>query len=153
MKYILTKKALKLDLYAAFLCAKQHKSNKPYVKTFEKNLMKNLESLADDLLARRYNPEPSSCFVVERPMKREVFAAQFRDRVVHHLYYNYTHVLYEHTFVADCYSCVPERGTHFGIERLRKHILSESRNYQRKCYVMSLDIRCYFMHINRELLL
>ena len=153
MKYILTKKALMLDLYAAFLCAKQHKSNKPYVKTFEKNLMKNLESLADDLLARRYKPEPSSCFIVERPMKREVFAAQFRDRVVHHLYYNYTHVLFEHTFIADSYSCIPGRGTHYGIERLRHHILSESRNYQRKCYVMSLDVRGYFMHIKREFLL
>lgn len=153
MGFVLTKKTLMLDLYAAYLCAKQHKSSKPYVKTFERNLMKNLESLADDMLARRYVPEPSSCFIVERPMKREVFAAQFRDRVVHHLYYNYTHRLYEHTFVADCYSCIPGRGTHFGIERLRQHILKESHGYQRKCYVMSLDIRGYFMHIKRERLL
>ena len=87
MAYTLTRQALILDLYAAFQCAKRHKTSRPYVQTFDRRLKRNIESLADDLLSRRYMPEPSSCFIVEHPKKREVFAAQFRDRVVHHLYY------------------------------------------------------------------
>lgn len=68
-------------------------------------------------------------------------------------YYNYTHEMLERTFIKDTYSCIKKRGTHFGIERLRKHILSESRNYSRKCYVLKMDIRGYFMNINRQKLL
>ena len=95
MAYRLTRKALILDLHAAFQLAKRHKSNKPYVQHFERNLKRNIEQLADDLLNRTYKPEPSTVFIVERPKKREVFAAQFRDRVVHHLYYNYTRLFLE----------------------------------------------------------
>lgn len=153
MAYTLTRETLLMDLYVAFLCAKRHKGNQPYVIRFEKHLMENLNELRDALWDRTYKPAPSSCFIIERPKKREVFAAQFRDRVVHHLYYNYTHEIYERTFIADSYSCVPERGTHYGINRLASHIRKASHNYTRKCYVMKLDIRGYFMHIDRQRLL
>ena len=153
MAYSLTRKELMADLYAAFLCAKRHKASQPYVKHFERRLNENLNELADALINRTYRPEPSTCFIIERPKKREVFAAQFRDRVVHHLYYNYTHTLFERTFIQDTYSCIPGRGTHYGVERLKKHILSESRSYTRPCYVLKLDIRGYFMHIDRRRLL
>ena len=153
MAYTLTREALLMDLYVAFLCAKKHKGSQPYVKRFEKHLMANLTELRDALWDRSYLPAPSSCFIIERPKKREVFAAQFRDRVVHHLYYNYTNELFERTFIADSYSCVPERGTHYGINRLAEHIRKASRNYTKKCYVMKLDIRGYFMHIDRRKLL
>lgn len=153
MAYRLTRDALMLDLYAAFICAKRHKAKKPYVLHFERNLKENIESLCDDLWTRRYKPEPSTCFVIQRPKKREVFAAQFRDRIVHHLYYNYTHELFERTFIQDTYSCIPGRGTHYGIERMTQHIRQESHNWQRPCYALKIDIRGYFMHINRLRLL
>lgn len=153
MAYRLTRDALMLDLYAAFICAKRHKAKKPYVLHFERNLKENIESLCDDLWTRRYKPEPSTCFVIQRPKKREVFAAQFRDRIVHHLYYNYTHELFERTFIQDTYSCIPGRGTHYGIDRMTQHIRQESHNWQRPCYALKIDIRGYFMHINRIRLL
>ena len=153
MAYRLTRDALMLDLYAAFICAKRHKAKKPYVLHFERNMKENIESLCDDLWTRRYKPEPSTCFVIQRPKKREVFAAQFRDRIVHHLYYNYTHELFERTFIQDTYSCIPGRGTHYGIERMTQHIRQESHNWQRPCYALKIDIRGYFMHINRRRLL
>lgn len=153
MAYVLTRQALTADLYAAFLCAKRHKASQPYVQHFERRLMENITRIADALYDRTYKPEPSTCFIIERPKKREVFAAQFGDRVVHHLYYNYTHELFERTFIQDTYSCIPGRGTHYGIARLKQHLLQESHNWQRRCYVLKLDIRGYFMHIDREKLL
>ena len=148
----MTKEKLLYDLFKAYTQAKRHKSKKVYVKEFSKNLYENLNQLAGDLYYRRYKAEPSTCFIITDPKKREVFAASFRDRVVHHLYYNYTHEMYEKVFIYDSYSCIPKRGTHFGIERLKHHILSESLNYSRPCYVLKLDIRGYFMHINRNIL-
>ena len=77
----------------------------------------------------------------------------FPDRIIHHLYYNWTHRLYEATFIRDSYSCIEGRGTLDGILRLSDHIRRESLNYTRECYVLKLDIRGYFMHINRRRLL
>jgi RNA-directed DNA polymerase len=153
MGYTLTQKRLLFDLYIAFECAKKNKSNKLYVKQFEKNLYNNLTDLCDELWGRRYSPLPSYCFIINEPKKREIFAANFRDRIVHHLYFNYVHQLFENTFIEDSYSCIKNRGTHYGIKRLEEHIRKESQNYAKECYVLKMDIRGYFIHINRKRLL
>ena len=151
--YRLTRPQLLYDLYAAFEDAARHKHKMSYVVKFERELAENLNALCDDLLTHRYRALPSKCFVVKYPKKREVFAAMFRDRIVHHLYFNYTHQLFERTFIADSYSCIKGRGTLYGVNRLRQHIRQASLNWQERAYAMSLDIRGYFMHINREKLL
>ena len=151
--YQLTRQQLLDDLREAYLDARRHKRNKPYQRRFEAHAEENLAELCNELYDRTYRPLPSSCFIITDPKKREVFAAEFRDRIVHHLYFNYTHRMYERTFIADTYSCLQGRGTHYGIERLYDHIRKESRNYTRECYVMKMDIRGYFMHINRQKLL
>ena len=151
--YRLTREQLLFDLYIAFYDAARHKHKMAYVVKFERNLRQNLEELCDDLLTGRYKAQPSKCFVIDYPKKREVFAAMFRDRIVHHLYFRYTHQMFERTFIADSYSCIEGRGTHYGISRLRQHIRQASLNWSQPCYAMNLDIRGYFMHINREKLL
>ena len=151
--YRLTYNQLLTDLHSAYYDARRHKASKPYVQAFDKYKDEHLQELCDALWLRTYQPHPSSCFIITDPKKREVFAADFRDRIVHHLYYNYTHTLFERTFIEDSYSCIRNRGTLYGIERLEKHIRSCSRNYTQPCYVLKMDIRGYFMHINRNILL
>ena len=145
--------ALLADLIVAYHDARRHKRAKFYQTHFEMNQERELVSLRDELLERRYVARPSSCFIIHDPKMREVFAAEFRDRVVHHLFYNYTHKLFERTFIADCYSCIEGRGTHYGVERLKHHIRSCSQNWSKPCYVLKLDIKGYFMSINRARLL
>ena len=151
--YRLTREQLLFDLYIAYYDASRHKHKMAYVQKFERDLAANLNELCDDLLNRRYKALPSKCFVIDYPKKREVFAAMFRDRIVHHLYFRYTHQLFERTFIADSYSCIEGRGTHYGVDRLRQHIRRASLNWSQPCYAMNLDIRGYFMHINRAKLL
>ena len=144
---------LLLDLYRAYKDARKNKRGRSYQLGFEFSLEDNLVSLRDDLLAGTYKPAPATCFIIHDPKMREVFAAEFRDRIVHHLFYNYTHEVFERTFIYDSYSCIKGRGTHFGIERLKHHIRSVSAGYSRPCYVLKLDIRGYFMNIDRGRLL
>lgn len=151
--YRLTRPQLLYDLYVAFYDAARGKHKMSYVRKFEANLAENLNTLCDELLGRTYKALPSKCFIVDYPKKREVFAAMFRDRIVHHLYFNYTHQIFERTFIADTYSCIVGRGTLYGVERLQRHIRQASQNWQEECYAMSLDIRGYFMHIDRARLL
>ena len=84
----LTREQLLADLYTAYYDARRHKRNKGYQLRFEARLEEYLEALCDALYTRTYRPLPSSCFIITEPKKREVFAAESRDRVVHHLYYN-----------------------------------------------------------------
>lgn len=151
--YRLTYEQLLDDLYQAYYDARRHKRQKAYQLCFEANLDTHIHSLCDELWSRTYKARSSACFIISDPKKREVFAADFRDRIVHHLYYNYTHILYERTFIQDTYSCISGRGTLYGIQRLQRHIYQESQNYTQPCYVLKMDIRGYFMHIQRELLL
>ena len=90
--------------------------------------------------------------MVDYPVKREVFAADFRDRIIHHLLFNYISPIFERVFINDCYSCRKGRGTLYGIKRLDKHIRSCSQNYAQDCYVLKLDLQGYFMNINRQVL-
>ena len=146
----LSREQLLHDLYRAYRRARLHKACTADQQEFELNLESELVSLTNELHSRTYHPRPGICFIIRDPKQREVFAAHFRDRVVHHLYYEYTHSLFERTFIADTYSCIDGRGTHFGIHRLEHHIRSVSQNYRRPCYVLKVDVKGYFMHINRE---
>jgi len=141
------------DLHAAYFDARRHKRNKSYQLRFEARLEENLLNLCCDLWWRTYRARPSECFIITDPKKREVFAADFRDRIVHHLYYNYIYRWLVRTFIADTYSCIEGRGTLYGIHRLQHHIRKESLDYTRPCYVLKMDIKGYFMHIDRQRLL
>lgn len=148
----ITPERLYVDLMVAYMTARQHKGTKQYVSDFDRNLRQNLLTLRDDLLNRTYKARVSTCFIVFHPKQREIFAADFRDRVVHHLIFNYIHEMLERTFIYDTYSCIKQRGTHFGIDRLQHHIRACSQNGKREVYIMKMDISGYFMHIDRQLL-
>lgn len=151
--FSLTYEQLLFDLHIAYFDARRHKRKRIYQIRFEADMERNLRELANELWHRTYKARPSTCFIISDPKKREVFAADFRDRIVHHLYYNYTHRLFERTFIHDSYSCIKGRGTHYGIARLRSHIRKESLNFTERCYILKMDISGYFMQINREKLL
>ena len=50
---------------------------------FELDYEQNLVFLCEEINNGNYLPGNSIAFIVEKPVKREIFAADFRDRVVH----------------------------------------------------------------------
>ena len=60
--------------------------------------------------------------------------------------------VFEPAFIYDSYSCRKGKGTLFGIERLEHHIRSCSGNHHKECWVLKLDIKGYFMAIDRGVL-
>jgi hypothetical protein len=82
-------------------------------------------------------------------VQREIFAADFRDRVIHHLVVNYLEPLYEPMLILDSYSCRKGKGTLFGVNRVKRFMQACSDNYTRDCYILKLDIKGYFMSISR----
>ena len=83
------------DLFQAYYEARKKKRNTASQLAFEIDLEHNLMELYEQIRDRNYTPSPGVCFVVNRPVKREIFASDFRDRVVHHLLYNYISPMFE----------------------------------------------------------
>lgn len=134
----------------AYLKAREHERNTPTQLAFEINQEAEIFSLALELHQRAWKPAPLDWFVLTDPSVREVFAPQFRDRVVSHVLFNLLSPVFERYFIHDSYSCRTGRGTLFGIERFEHHLRSVTRNYTRQAWCLSLDISGYFMSIDRN---
>ena len=147
-----TADSLLTDLFASYYSARANKRNTASQMKFEAHLSRNLISLYEDVRDRTYSPGRSICFIIRDPVQREVFAASFRDRIIHHYLFNKLEPLFEPTFIYDSYSCRKGKGTLFGIERLEHHIRSCSDNFHKPCYALKLDIKGYFMNIDRNIL-
>ncbi len=140
------------DLFQAYFDARRNKRNTINALAFEQHFEENIFRLYEEIISGNYNPSRSICFIVNHPVKREIFAANFRDRVIHHFIYNYISPIFEGTFINDSYSCRVGKGTHYGIKRIDHFIRSCSQNYSKDCFILKLDIQGYFMSINRRLL-
>jgi len=143
---------LLMDLFQAYFDARKNKRNTINALMFELHFESNIFRLFDEIISGKYKPSRSICFIVNQPVKREIFASDFRDRVVHHFIYNYISAIFDKTFINDSYSCRVGKGTHYGIKRIDKFIRSCSQNYSKDAYILKLDIQGYFMSIKRTLL-
>ncbi len=155
---LFTKKIMKYKedivqmLFIAYFDARKYKRNKHSQLEFEWQLEDNIFSLYDEIVNQAYTPGESICFIVNKPVKREIFAASFRDRVVHHFIFNILNPLVEKELLHDIYSCRKGKGTLFGIKRAQSQMQSCSQNYTQETFVLKLDISGYFMNMNKKLL-
>jgi len=149
---MLNKQKLLYDLFQAYYDARKNKRNTLNQLDFEFNLEENLIKLYNELLNWTYRVWRSIYFIQNHPVKREIFAWDFRDRIIHHLVYNCISPIFEKEFIYDSYSCRKWKWTSLGIKRVSKFIRSCSENYTKDCYVLKLDISGYFMSINKDIL-
>ncbi|MHC8300706.1 RNA-directed DNA polymerase [Pseudomonas sp. ZS1P83] len=140
------------DLVQAYYDCRRTKRNSASALAFEMDLERNLIKLHDDLIAGTYRPGRSICFVVTRPKAREVWAAAFRDRVVHHLLYNRVAPRFYASFIADSCACIPGRGTLYAATRLEAKIRSASQNWSRPIFYLKCDLANFFVAIDKEVL-
>ncbi len=137
-----------LELHRAYLDARKHKRNTINQLKFERRLEVELLSLCKELETHTYELKPGICFINELPVKREIIAADFRDRVIHHFLYNRIYPALDRKFIYDSYSCRVGKGTLFGIKRVQKFLKSCGATP----WVLRLDIQGFFMAINRSIL-
>jgi RNA-directed DNA polymerase len=141
-----------VNLFKAYYSCRKNKRNTINALAFELNLEENLIALKTEIESGSYKPSSSIAFIVDKPVKREIFAASFRDRVVHHFLIQKMNAVFEPHFIYDSYACRKAKGTHFGIKRIDSFIRKCSKNYTQDCYVLKLDIKGFFMHINKAIL-
>lgn len=143
------------NLYTAYKDCRKRKSNTLNHLRFFNNLGVNLVKLENELTARTYRPGRSIAFVVERPKIREIFAASFRDRVIHHLLYNYLAPKFERIFIYDSWACRIGKGTHGAMLRVRQFARELERDRSGAAgpnYYLKMDIKSFFTTIDKEIL-
>lgn len=140
------------EVVFAYQECRKNKRRKASALAFEINLEDNLYNLYTDLRSGRYVIGTSICFVVKTPRVREVWAAGFRDRIVHHLIYNRLSVTWNKKFVADSCACIPGRGTLYGAKRLESHIRSFTQNFSKDGWYMKCDLSNFFVSIDKNIL-
>ena len=137
-------------LMSAYRDARLGKRKTVDEQRFEQQDIINLTDLMWDINNRNYKPSRGIAFVIRKPVIREIFAAPFRDRVVHHLLFNYVAYWWDKRFIYDNYSCRRGKGNLFGIRRLYHHMMSASDNNQKTTYVLKLDLQGYFMSLPKN---
>ncbi len=140
------------ELVQAYFDCRRSKRNSASALAFEQNLERNLIRLRDELADGSYRPGPSICFVITRPKPREVWSAEFRDRIVHHLLYNRISPRFYASFIVDSCACIPGRGTLYAAQRLEAKIRSITQNWSRPAFYLKLDLANFFVSIDKRIL-
>ena len=122
------------------------------VRIFDEHRNKNLIALKAQLLSGIYRPGASTCFIVTKPSVREVFAADFRDRVVHHVLVRVIEPRFEKRFIQNSYACRKGKGIHRALKDVRRDIRRVTKNNTLPAFFMHLDVSGFFMSIKKDIL-
>ena len=140
------------EVAIAYFDCRRNKRNSIHARIFEFDLERNLFDLYEDLLSENYCIGRTMAFVVEKPKIREVWAATFRDRVVHHVIYNRLAPRFYPSFIRNSFACIPGRGTLDGSNRLWAGMRRISHNWKQRAYFLQGDVRNFFVSINKDIL-
>lgn len=116
------------------------------VADFDWNLEKNLVELRDELYSGSYRHGSYRTFTIADSKKRDIKAAPFRDRVMHHALVATLEPIFEKGFIFDSYACRRGKGTHEAIDRFQRFMRPDD-------YVLTMDISRYFASIDHGILL
>jgi len=109
-------------IYQAYLDCRERKKNTINALKFEIEREKNLIDILRELKSRQYRISRHICFIIKDPAPREIFAADFRDRVVHHLLYNEINYLFEDDFIDNSFANRIGKGMHKGVKKLKEYL-------------------------------
>ena len=110
----------------------------------------DLPKLAWEMWTGTYEPSTSTCFLVEYPKLREVFAANFRDRIVHHWICMRLEPLFEERFETQgnvSFNCRKGYGTQKAVQSVSEGFERVSANYTKQAWVFRGDLVGFFMSI------
>ncbi len=141
------------NLELAFKNARKHKTLRPSVQEFERDLHENLALLRTELLLHSYHPKPLETFILRDPKTRKISKSHFRDRVIHHALCNVIEPLLGKSFIYDSYANRKGKGTLKAIERFSSLQRKVSKNNNTTAFVLKADIKHYFDNVDHAVLI
>lgn len=138
--------------YLAFEEARKGKLKTVNEQRFEEDRDRNLAELASKVLCRKYKPLRGVAFVITEPTPREIFAASFGDRMIHHFLIQQTGDFWNKRLSPRSFSCREGKGTLFGVKTLTRDLREATDNWKQNAWIMKIDLQGYFMSLPRDYL-
>ncbi|MEA3411592.1 MAG: reverse transcriptase/maturase family protein [Pseudomonadota bacterium] len=133
------------NLLLAYRKARRGKGDRAEVARFSLNLERELLSLQRQLKGGDYAPGDYRLFTIYERKPRQIAAAPFRDRVVHHAIMNRLEPPLDRRFIHDSYACRKGKGVHAAVARYQ----CWAKRYR---YALKMDVARYFPSVDHELL-
>ena len=140
------------EINNGYLDCCKHKQGTNDCVRYQMNHIQNNLQLYKDLNNMTYTIGKSKAFCVTRPKLREVFCAQFRDRIVHHILENKFEGIFEKELTDYAFACRKKKGVEYGINKVKKQIEVVSENYTKETWILKCDLQGFFMSIDRSML-
>ncbi len=125
--------------------ARKGKRFRPAVAAFHFDQERALWKLHEELAGKTYRPGEYHTFFIYEPKKRQISAAPYRDRVVHHALVNVLEPIFERIFIHDSYACRKGKGTHAAVDRCQQF----ARRFR---YVLKADVEKFFPSVDHAIL-
>ena len=140
------------EFFEAYEDCRKNKRGKISCLEYDVNYEINLISLWKRVNSGKYVIGKSNVFLVYRPKLREVFAANFEDRIIHHLIMRKLTPLMEKELTSNTYNCRTGKGVLYGVKDIYTQI-QECQYYFNDCYIAKFDLKGFFMSIPKSKLL
>lgn len=138
--------ASRAHLWRAWERFRRGKGGRPSVRAFAPEAAREVARLHDELSVGTYQPRPFRTLFLHEPKRRLIAAATVRDRVVHHAVVASLGPHLDPGLVDPTYACIPGRGVH-------RAVLAMIAAMRRRRFVVLLDVRRYFISIDRGILI
>ncbi len=143
------------SLIYIFVCwdhFRKGKNKRKDIQEFERYLEDHIFQLQHDLVSLNYQHGTYNQFYVSDPKQRRISKASVRDRLVHQIVYGTLTTVFDKIFIYHSLSSRLEKGTHVGVNLLRRMIRKVSANGKQPCYALKMDIKRFFDTINHGIL-
>lgn len=133
-------------------CCRNKKTSKQCTE-YRVRMEEILPMLALSVKERTYQPLVSECFVVKYPKLREIFAANFLDRIVQHWITLRIEPLLEELFVSTgdvSFNCRKGYGTLRAVNTFAREVVRVTEGWVKDAYIGKFDLQSFFMSIDKE---
>ncbi len=133
------------NLMMAYYQARRGKQHRYSVKEYGHNIFRNLLNLQEEILSGEITIGKYHYFKIYDPKERQICAAPFEERVLHHAIINVCRPYFERNLIYDTYATRNNKGVYAAIDRAKVAM----KRYE---YVAKLDVRKYFDSISHSIL-
>lgn len=141
------------NLYRAYRKAKSGKKFNSSTAKFSTMALEGVALLKEQLENQTYTMAPYNEFKIHEPKERIIKSCSFKDKVVQHCFCdNVLLPRLEKVFVKDNYAGQIGKGTLYGMERLKMHMLEHYQKHGIGGWILKCDITKFFYNIDHEIL-
>ena len=141
------------NLYKAYKKAKRGKGFNGSCARFQSMSLSGVHLLKEQLDNQTYRMNPYNEFKIYEPKERVIKSCSFKDKVVQHcLCDEILHPRLANEFIKTNYAGQINKGTHYGMECLKEHMVLSYRQHGVNGWILKCDITKFFYQIDHEIL-